>query len=125
MRLELSVANPTSPMARLRVQASALAFVAGLGGCSSMFNFDEPLFTGSTANQKEIISGDTAAASAPSGSIRQADLLPPPGGQTTPNTQPTASAPEPYVPPKPYAASGLPTPLGKWRGFPRRRLPKS
>jgi murein DD-endopeptidase MepM/ murein hydrolase activator NlpD len=109
MRIQLSVPR----MIKLSGQASVLALLAGLGGCSSMFGFDEPLFTGSTANQREIVSG-AASPAAPSAPVQQADLAPPAGAPTPTYAQPAAApVPKPYVPPKPYAASGMPTPLGE------------
>src|SRR5262245_17334247 len=114
MRIQLSVPFLTARMIKLSGQASVLALVAGLGGCSSMFNFDEPQFTGSTANQREIVSGEAAAPAGPSAPVQQADLAPPTGAASPVYAQPPAAvAPKPYVPPKPYAAHGMPTPVGE------------
>ncbi len=114
MRTELSVPAKTSSTTRLCGQLSLLALLAGLGGgCSSVFSIDEPAFTGSTANQQSIISGQAGArgyAAGPTGGVQVSDLPPPAGA---PASAYAAPAPAPYSPPKPYAANGMPTPVGQ------------
>src|SRR5687768_12845882 len=86
MRTELSVPAKTSSTTRLCGQLSLLALLAGLGGCSSMFSIDEPAFTGSTANQQSIISGQAGArgyAAGPTGGVQVSDLPPPAGAPAT------------------------------------------
>src|SRR5688572_6725504 len=83
MRTELSVPAKMSSTTRLCGQLSLLALLAGLGGgCSSMFSIDEPAFTGSTANQQSIISGQAGAngyAAGPTSGVQMSDLPPPAG----------------------------------------------
>ena len=120
------------PQIRSLLRFGALAVFAGLGaGCSAdAVRLTDPLFTSSTQNQQSIVSGPAysgnyrqpappaptnVAAARPSDSQRQP--LPEPPGQAyrpvqTAAVQPTSSRPQPYTPPKPYAASGQPTPLG-------------
>ena len=118
------------------VRFGLLAAATGLAaGCSSdAMRVAGPAFTGSTSNQQAIIGGARYAtppyanpyrsapvqtATAGNGVFRQ-PLPPQPVGpvstyQTatyTPPTTPIASGPKPYTPPKPYAANGMPTPLG-------------
>jgi murein DD-endopeptidase MepM/ murein hydrolase activator NlpD len=113
----------------------AIAVFAGLGaGCSAdAVRLTDPIFTSSTANQQAIVSGQanyrqpvpphsTNAAAAQPGTI-QRQTLPEPTAQAyqpvrsapvqTAALEPRNSAPRPYTPPKPYAASGQPKPLGK------------
>lgn len=115
-----------------------LAAAAGLAaGCSSdAVRLSKPAFTGSTANQQAIIGGGSQYATPAyspvytnrypsmamqnatvnSGIVRQ-PLAPQPAGTVStyePATYPpqVVSAPKPYTPPAPYAARGMPMPLG-------------
>ncbi|HSG94652.1 MAG TPA: peptidoglycan DD-metalloendopeptidase family protein, partial [Afifellaceae bacterium] len=114
-----------------------LAAAAGLAaGCSAdATRLAGPTFTGSTANQQAII-GKSAqyatpaytnpyspapaqGATAASGVVRQPLPAYPAGSASTyqtatytPPAATVASGPKPYTPPKPYAASGMPTPIG-------------
>ena len=85
---------------RLLGQAAAIAIIAGFGaGCSDATHPGEPFFTGSTANQREIIGSATAQpmpGPIPPGAVTSSNLPPPPGA--------VASA-APYAPP-PGAAPG-------------------
>ncbi len=113
----------------------AIAVFAGLGaGCSAdAVRLTDPIFTSSTANQQAIVSGQAAysqptpprptnVAAAQAGTI-QRQPLPEPTAQAyqpvrsapvqTAAVQPESAAPRPYTPPKPYAASGQPKPLGR------------
>src|SRR5688500_17933342 len=128
MRTEIASRLPKSSTLRLSGQLSLVALLAGLGaGCTgSAFSLKEPVFTGSTANQQAILSGQ-GGASGPSGytapttgymggpgaGVQSNDLPPPPGANATAYAGGAAPAPQAYTPPKPYAASGLPTPVGQ------------
>jgi hypothetical protein len=102
---------------------SALTLLAGLAaGCSpDAVRMAEPAFTGSTPNQQRIITSQTyasrpqvsAAPTMPSGAVMAQPLpvLTGPPGAVAPASL-TADAPQPYVPPKPWAAKDLPTPVG-------------
>src|SRR5690606_34164566 len=58
MRTELSVPFQTSKKISFAGQISLIALLAGLGaGCSNVLPMREPIFTGSTANQQQILSG--------------------------------------------------------------------
>jgi len=122
---------------RSLLRFGALAVFAGLGaGCSAdAVRLTDPLFTSSTANQQAIVSGQpysarssqrippapTNVAAVQPNSI-QRQPLPEPTAQAyrpsqaapvrTAAVQPTGNRPQPYTPPKPYAASGQPKPLG-------------
>ena len=95
---------------RITGQLSLLALAAGLSaGCSSFLPIREPIFTGSTANQQQIISGQDASstpagygqyAAAPSGGVQGADL-PPPAGATSSAYAALPAAPQAYAPPAP------------------------
>ena len=117
MRTMLPLPSMTSRTLKLSGQLSLIALLAGLGaGCSGMSPLSGPVFTGSTVNQQAILSGGGGGAASPAGVSAggyqtagvQSNDLPPPAGAA-----PSASAPQAYVPPKPYAASGLPTPVGQ------------
>jgi murein DD-endopeptidase MepM/ murein hydrolase activator NlpD len=112
MRTLPSLSRQNSKMLKLGGQLSAMALIAGLGACSSSpFNLREPVFTGSTANQQAILSGQPGAGPAGvSTGIQSSDLPPPPGG---PAPVYAGAPPQGYIPPKPYAAAGLPTPVGQ------------
>ncbi len=114
-----------------------LAAAAGLAaGCSSdAVRLSKPAFTGSTANQHAII-GNSARYATPAytnpypsvpmqnttvnSSVVRQPLPPQPAGTVstyetatyTPPVAPVASGPKPYTPPAPYAADGMPMPLG-------------
>jgi len=112
---------------------SALALLAGLGaGCSAdAVRLTEPIYTGSTPNQRQMIASQQAPSYQPtqmaSGGNVQSQQLPPPsnsyqtaynypgpnGGNAQPSYQQQASAPRSYTPPEPYAPSGMPKPLGR------------
>jgi murein DD-endopeptidase MepM/ murein hydrolase activator NlpD len=115
MRSESPVRFHASAAAKVTSRLSLIALI-GMGGCSSIFPSREPIFTGSTQNQREIIDKDRTAvpgyaSSAPAGygnygqsaSVQSSDLPPPAG----------APAPQPYTPPQAYAAAGMPTPVGQ------------
>lgn len=138
MLAEMQIEKSKTTARRLR-RLGATALMAGLAaGCSAnAVRLSEPIFTGSTPNQQQIISGQATAYSPPNygapsvgpvystadaasgsgGAISRQDLPAP----STAATQPTAVAaapaaaaePKPYTPPKPYAASGLPPPIGQ------------
>jgi murein DD-endopeptidase MepM/ murein hydrolase activator NlpD len=121
MRTKLSVPFQTARPMRLAGQLSLLALSAGLGAGCSMMPTREPIFTGSTTNQQQIIAGQatgtplpsysaSAAAAGYGSSTIQGSTLPPPPGAAT-SAAPTA--PAPYQPPKPFAAKGMPTPVGQ------------
>ena len=102
-------------------QVGALALLAGLGaGCSAdSMRLDEPVFTGSTPNQQQIItartdaSGAVAAPAMPAGAVMAQPLPTITGSGAVIAPAPTAGdAPRPYVPPAPWAAKDLPTPVG-------------
>jgi murein DD-endopeptidase MepM/ murein hydrolase activator NlpD len=125
---------------RSLLRFGALAVFAGLGaGCSAdAVRLTDPLFTSSTANQQAIVSGQpytansrsrqnlppapTNVAAVRSDNNIQRQPLPEPLGQAyrpaelapvrTAGVQPATGKPQPYTPPKPYAASGQPKPLG-------------
>ncbi|MYZ47365.1 peptidoglycan DD-metalloendopeptidase family protein [Propylenella binzhouense] len=148
----LPTATSRSARARLLGRLSAVALLSGLGAACSAnaIRLSEPIFTGSTPNQQQILAQQSDAytppayaapsagpvySSAPSGTVYSQNLPPPAGGQgstpyasaggyggqsgTAPSyaapapQQAVASAPKPYTPPKPYAASGLPEPVGR------------
>lgn len=116
MRTMLPLPSMTSRTLKLSGQLSLVALLAGLGaGCTGTSPLSGPVFTGSTANQQAILSGGGGGAASPAGmsaggyqtaGVQSNDLPPPPGASS-------ASAPQAYVPPKPYAAAGLPTPVGQ------------
>ena len=118
------------------VRFGLLAAATGLAaGCSSdAMRLVGPEFTGSTANQRAIVGNNAQyatpaytnpypsvpAQSATANSVVRQPLPSQPIGAVsnyetatyTPPTAPVASGPKPYTPPKPYAANGMPTPLG-------------
>ena len=122
MRTKLSVSFQSRRPLRIGGQLSLLALSAGLGAGCTMVPMREPIFTGSTTNQQQIIAGQAtgtplpsySAPAAPAGygasatissaSIQGNTLPPPPGAP---------AAPAPYTPPKPFAAKGSPTPVGQ------------
>ena len=146
MRIEPFAASNTPKTMKLSGRLSLVALLAGLGaGCGGVVNLPEPIFTGSTSNQQQILASNAGAfagpapgagyaesghapspyAGAQTAAVQQSDL-PPPGGAPAPAygqpapaypqmayAAPNADAPQPYVPPKPYAANGLPTPVGQ------------
>jgi murein DD-endopeptidase MepM/ murein hydrolase activator NlpD len=130
MRTELPFVCRQSRTLRLGGQLSLVALLAGLGaGCSgSPFSLKEPVFTGSTANQQAILSGQAggsagaSSAYVPTAGVQSSDLPPPPGAASPSYTPAPAYAaapsPPPYTPPAPYAAAGLPTPVGQVSGAP-------
>lgn len=114
--------------------AALLALVAGaLGGCN-VTTLSEPIFTGSTPNQQAIISGRAAqypsqqtasnAVAAPSGAVARQDL-PPSGAGVAAGPMVASAGPVVDPPPpagqgpsrtqnyEPYAAKGMPKPLGR------------
>jgi murein DD-endopeptidase MepM/ murein hydrolase activator NlpD len=100
-----------SHAAKLCGRLSLLALLAAAtSACSNFNSLRSPAFTGSTNNQKDIIAPQPMAyAGMQTAAIQGADL-PPPSGAMTPAY---ASPAQPYTPPAPYAASGLPKPLGQ------------
>src|SRR5438034_176891 len=71
--------------ARLLSQVAVAAVLAGMGaGCSGdVTRFKEPFFTGSTANQHEIIGSEQpmpAPVAQSDGAVAKSDLPPPAGG---------------------------------------------
>jgi murein DD-endopeptidase MepM/ murein hydrolase activator NlpD len=114
MSSQVSLTFTHARIVRTAGQLSVVALLAGLGGgCSGIFPIKEPIFTGSTANQQEIISGQAGSApagygqyagAAPMGGVQGADLPPPPGAAPLTQQQPSA-APQPYTPPASYAAA--------------------
>ena len=106
-------------------ELSLIALVAGLGACSSIDALRSPVFTGSTNNQKQILSGTLAARQhlLTAASVQGGDLPPPAGAPAAPAyasasgyapapTYGTAQQgrPQPYIPPQRYAATEAPTP---------------
>ncbi|WP_051630811.1 M23 family metallopeptidase [Afifella pfennigii] len=123
----------TNPVA-WPTRISVLALVAGLGaGCSAdAVRLTEPIYTGSTANQRQVIAAQSApgyqgSQMASAGPVSSQPLPPPaPSYQTAYNYPGPSGAPQPsyqqqqqpaapqaYTPPKPYAPSGMPKPLGR------------
>jgi murein DD-endopeptidase MepM/ murein hydrolase activator NlpD len=78
--------NPSSAFrARILAQAAAVASLAGvMAGCSAdSTRLQEPFFTGSTPNQREIIGNDQPMPGAiPGDATVSSSALPPPGGGT-------------------------------------------
>jgi murein DD-endopeptidase MepM/ murein hydrolase activator NlpD len=98
----------TESRGRLLCQAAAAAVLVGAAaGCSADVNrFHDPIFTGSTANQRAIIgSGQPMPAAIPNsdGAVAHSDLPPPAGA-----TASYAAVPPPAAPPpaQPVLASG-------------------
>ncbi len=107
---------------------SAMALLAGLGACSNIDALRSPVFTGSTSNQKQIISstsplGNTYVGPQTAG-VQGADLPPPAGASqypqyaAAPAYAPTTNyAPaqtlQPYTPPGGYQATSAPTPVAR------------
>jgi murein DD-endopeptidase MepM/ murein hydrolase activator NlpD len=111
---------------RIAGQVSLLAIVAGLGaGCTNLLSIRDPVFTGSTSNQKEILSGAPAGygqyAPVSSGAVQGTDLPPPAGASASTYAAsaapaPTYTPPQTYAPPQPAAPAQLgapPTSLGE------------
>jgi murein DD-endopeptidase MepM/ murein hydrolase activator NlpD len=103
---------------RIAGQISLLAIVAGLGaGCTNLLPIRDPVFTGSTANQKEILAGAPAGygqyASVSSGAVQGTDL-PPPAGASASTYAASAAPPQAYTPPQTYTPpqESAPTQLG-------------
>jgi hypothetical protein len=104
-------------------RVSALALLASLGaGCSAnTVRTAEPAVTGSTTNQQRIMMAQThssatavaVAPALPTGGV-VAQPLPALAGShaAIAPASLTPDAPQPYVPPKPWAAKDLPTPVG-------------
>jgi murein DD-endopeptidase MepM/ murein hydrolase activator NlpD len=105
----------TPRLAKLGGQLSMLALLTGLGaGCSSMIPVNEPVFTGSTTNQRDLISGQSVASADPvaappayrtggSASVQGADLPPPAGASTSSYNAARAAPASVYQPPAPAA----------------------
>jgi murein DD-endopeptidase MepM/ murein hydrolase activator NlpD len=107
---------------------SLFALLAGLGACSNIDSLRSPIFTGSTSNQQQVLSGtasplgNTYYGSQTAG-VQGADLPPPPGSSqypqyaAAPGYTPAPAyggvqqAPQAYIPPQSYAATGDPTPV--------------
>ncbi len=105
---------------------SLLALLAGLGACSSIDTLRSPVFTGSTSNQKQILSGSASPLGntyyAPqTAGVQGADLPPPAGAAPAPQYAaapayaPAASSepgpqarPQPYTPPSARRAAPAP-----------------
>src|SRR5260221_13247563 len=84
--------------ARLLCQAAAAAVLAGMGaGCSGdVSRFREPFFTGSTANQHQIIGSEQpmpAPVASADGAVTKGGDLPPPAGAPPAYAAGTAVAP--------------------------------
>ena len=101
----------------LRFTGTILALggvLAWFGGCSNFDSLRSPVFTGSTNNQQQIISGSqtplggTYVGGSAMAGVQGADLPPPSGSTMAPAY---ASAPQPYTPPLTYDASGDPMPV--------------
>lgn len=122
------------PSSRTLLRFGAVAVFASLGaGCSAdAVRLTDPIFTSSTSNQQNIIAGQASYGqpvpprptnvSANRTGVIQRQPLPEPAVPTyqaavaepvrTVPVQASAGAPRPYTPPRPYAASGQPKPLG-------------
>ena len=133
MRIPVPAQAVRSQWVRALGKLSVVGIVAGLAaGCStSMFQLSEPVFTGSTPNQQQILASQAgspggavppyAAPPVPPYAVAQGSAvyrqaLPAPAASAyspagTP--QPIAALPQPYTSPKPYAAGGPPTPAGR------------
>jgi murein DD-endopeptidase MepM/ murein hydrolase activator NlpD len=105
---------------RIAGQISLLAVVAGLGaGCTNLLPIRDPVFTGSTANQKEILAGAPAGYGqyAPASStVVQGTDLPPPAGVSASTYAASAAPPQTYTPPQaasPVQLGAPPTSLGE------------
>jgi murein DD-endopeptidase MepM/ murein hydrolase activator NlpD len=124
----VNLSNREYSQTRALLRFGVLAVFAGFGaGCSAdAVRLTEPLFTSSTANQRSIVPQTpvpprpTNIASANSGVIERQPLPQPGAAPGAPSYSTAAPAPvqtaearpKPYTPPKPYAASGQPKPLG-------------
>lgn len=102
---------------RSLLRFGVLAVFAGLGaGCSAdAVRLTDPLFTSSTSNQRAIVPPQPTNIAKAGGGTIQRQPLPEPGyrpAQPAP-VQTAEVRPQPYTPPKPYAASGQPKPLGR------------
>jgi murein DD-endopeptidase MepM/ murein hydrolase activator NlpD len=107
--------NPLSSARRPTVRsfagrASALALLAGLGaGCSAdAVRLREPVFTGSTTNQQQILASQVAAPAMAAPAVPTPAVM----AQPLPAVAGAAGAPQPYIPPEPFAPKGMPTPVG-------------
>jgi murein DD-endopeptidase MepM/ murein hydrolase activator NlpD len=91
---------------------SLIALLAGLGACSNINPLRSPVFTGSTSNQQQIISGTSSPLGntyyGPQSAGIQSGDLPPPAGAASAYA---SGGPQPYIPPQSYAATGEPTPV--------------
>ncbi len=86
-----------------------LALVGSLfAGCSAdVARLTDPIYTGSTSNQQQIIGGQPAGDLNPyPPAAARSTALPPAGTPVASQAQP------PYQPPKPYAAAGMTAPVG-------------
>lgn len=109
--------HPRRPLCgRIIVLALAAGFA---GGCSvGLPTLTEPVFTGSTPNQKAIIGGHAAAyptqtaEAAPSGTIARQEL-PQPGAAPAQASNPAAQPGQVRQQPQTFAARGMPQPLGR------------
>ena len=123
MSRALSRSLAVSRTLRFAGQISVLALVAGLGaGCTNLLPIREPIFTGSTANQKEILAGQSQAAPAgygqyapaSSGAVQGTDLPPPAGVSAStyaaapPPPPQTYTQPQTYTPPQASMQLGAP-----------------
>lgn len=109
-----------------------LALVAGALGACNVVTLTEPIFTGSTPNQQAIISGQAAqypgqqtasnAGAVPAGAVARQEL--PPAGRGVPaapvvaSQQPGTQAPASTRNYEPYAAKGMPKPVGRLAATP-------
>jgi murein DD-endopeptidase MepM/ murein hydrolase activator NlpD len=115
MRTAIPFPFEKSRRIRLGMQLGLVALFAGMTAACSGIPFREPMFTGSTANQRQIISGQPASAPVPgvqTASVQATDLPPPPGAPSSTYAA-APPPPAPYTPPPAYAAPGMPTPLGQ------------
>jgi murein DD-endopeptidase MepM/ murein hydrolase activator NlpD len=101
------------------LRLSFVALLAGLGACSNFDSLRSPVFTGSTANQQQLLSGSTTPLGNPyagpqTAGVQSSDLPPPPGSAQSPqyaSAQTYGQTPQPYIPPQGYVATGDPTPV--------------
>jgi murein DD-endopeptidase MepM/ murein hydrolase activator NlpD len=115
MRTAIPFPFEKSRRIRLGTQLGLVALFAGMTAACSGIPFREPMFTGSTANQRQIISGQPAPAPAAGVQVAsvQANDLPPPPGAPASTYAAAPPPPAPYTPPPAQAAPGMPTPLGQ------------
>ncbi len=111
------------------LRISLVALLVGLGACSNIDALRAPVFTGSTNNQQQILSGTTsplgnAYIGPQTAGIQGADLPPPQGASQYPQYAaapayapsayaPAQSPPQPYTPPGGYTANAAPTPVAQ------------